>query len=147
MYHKKFTTKPLKNQSGNMIVMALFIIVVGGLLAASLIKAVSASSASTIQQVYGLRAQMAAQSGIQQILQLSFPTNGVAQACNQSINSVASFGNVEGQHECSYSAICSSENINFANINYTYYKFSSTGTCVVDNTVVSRTISVDAFED
>lgn len=140
-------TMSLRKQQGNMIVMALFIIVVGGLLVASLIKALNASSASTIQQVYGLRAQLAAQSGIQQALEVSFPNNGIAQACNQTINSPASFNNVNGLRFCSYSTVCTTEVINFASISYNYYKFSSTGTCTVENNVVSRTVSVDAITE
>ncbi|MDT0595645.1 type II secretory pathway component [Glaciecola petra] len=139
--------KSLRKQQGNMIVMALFIIVVGGLLVASLIKALNASSASTIQQVYGLRAELAAQSGIQNALEFSFPNNGVAQACNQTINSPSSFANVEGLRLCSYSTVCTTEVINFQSISYNYYKFSSTGSCTIDNSVVSRTVSVDAITE
>ena len=137
----------IRSQQGNMIVLALFIIVVGGLLSASMIKALNASSASTIQQVYGLRAQLAAQSGVQQLLQASFPVGGTAQACNQTISSPASFSNIEGLRSCTYQASCSSKTITFSNIDYEYYKFSSTGSCEVDSAVVSRTISVDAIND
>lgn len=139
--------KSLHKQQGNMIVMALFIIVVGGFLVASLIKALNASSASTIQQVYGLRAELAAQSGIQTALEFSFPNNGVAQACNQTLNSPSSFANVDGLRFCSFSTVCTTEVINFQSINYNYYKFSSTGSCTIDNSVVSRTVSVDAITE
>lgn len=141
------TKKSLRKQQGNMIVMALLIIVVGGLLVASLIKALNAASASTIQQVYGLRAELAAQSGIQSALEVSFPNNGIAQACNQTLNSPSSFANVDGLRFCSYSTVCTTEVINFQSINYNYYKFSSIGSCTIDNNVVSRTVSVDAITE
>ncbi|MGB3725799.1 MAG: type II secretory pathway component [Glaciecola sp.] len=133
-------------QSGNMTVIALFVIVVVGLLSASLIKIVSSASNTTVSQVYGLRAQQAAQAGIHNLLQASFPAGAAAQACNQSVNSPASFSNVNGLQACSYLAQCSTNAIQFAGVDYLHYKLSSTGTCTVGEAVISRTLSVDATE-
>lgn len=133
-------------QAGNMTVIALFVIVVVGLLSASLIKIVSSASNTTVSQVYGLRAQQAAQAGVHNLLQASFPAGGAPQACNQTVNSPASFSDVNGLQACRYLAECSTESIQFAGVDYLHYKLSSTGTCTVGDAVVSRTLSVDATE-
>lgn len=134
-------------QRGNMIVMALFVIVVVSLLAATLINIISASSSSTIHQVYGLRAQQAAKSGIQELLSRSFPTDGSSVICNTTANSGASFSNINGLRNCSYEARCTTQTISFSNVDHQYYKFSSTGSCLIDDNVVSRTLSVDAVQE
>jgi len=137
----------LDSQRGSMVVMALFLIIVVGLLAGTLISIVSASSNSTIYQVYGLRAQQAAQTGVQNLLQASFPVGGLAQSCNQTVTNPASMSAVNGLQACSYSASCVTEAITFANVDYLYFKYSSTGSCVLNNSVISRTLSVDAMQE
>ncbi len=134
-------------QNGSMIVIALFVIVVVSLLAAALVKIVSASSNSTIHQVYGVRAQQSAKAGIQSLLQNSFAVDGSAQSCNTSIVSPSSFSNVPGLTNCSYAATCATETISFANVDRLYFKFTSTGSCLINNNVVSRTLSVDAIQE
>ncbi|MFT6267454.1 MAG: MSHA biogenesis protein MshP [Alphaproteobacteria bacterium] len=134
-------------QSGSMIVMALFVIVVIGLLAAALINIVSASSNSTLHQVYGLRANQAAKAGIEDLLSTSFPVDGSAVSCNTTTVSPASFSNVRGLNECSYAATCVTQTISFGNVDRMYFKFSSTGSCQIDTNVVSRTLSVDAIQE
>ena len=136
-----------KRQQGNMIVMALFVIVVVGLLAAALTNIISASSNSTLHQVYGLRAKQAAQAGIQDLLLTSFPITGSAVACNTTASSPASFSDVKGLNDCSYEATCVTETITFSNVDRLYFKFSSTGSCEINTNVVSRTLSVDAVQE
>lgn len=137
----------VSKQSGSMVIMALFLIIVVGLLAVTLISIVSASSNSSIHQVYGLRAQQAAQSGVQSLLQASFPAGGAAQSCNQTISNPASMSSVEGLQSCSFSATCETDSIAFANVDYLYFKYTSTGSCVINNSVISRTLSVDAMQE
>lgn len=143
MYHNaKFT---IHAQRGNMVVMASFLIVVIGLLAAAMIKVISASSSASIIQVYGVRAELSAQTGIQEMLQISFPPDGSLADCNSSIASSASFSNVDGLLNCSYQASCRRETVNYGGQDFYSYKFQSTGSCEIDKQVVSRTISVDSF--
>jgi MSHA biogenesis protein MshP len=137
----------LRHQNGSMVIMALFLIVVVGLLASTLISVISASSNSTIHQVYGVRAQQAAQTGVQNLLQASFPVGGAAQSCDQVIVSPASMSNSAGLQSCSYSASCVTSPIAFANVDYLHFRYTSTGTCVVDTSVISRTVSVDAIQE
>ncbi|MFT4652970.1 MAG: MSHA biogenesis protein MshP [Kangiellaceae bacterium] len=133
-------------QSGSMIVMALFVIIVIGLLATAIINIVSASSNTTISQVYGLRAQQAAKAGIEDLMFTAFPVNGSAVSCNTTASSPASFSNVSGLNQCSYEATCDTQTISFNGVNRLYFKFSSTGSCQIDSNVVSRTLSVDALQ-
>jgi len=137
----------LASQQGNMTMMALFVIVVIGMLSMALIKIVSSASNTMLHQVYGLRAHQAAQVGVQSMLQSSFPVGGSANTCNQTITSPSSFSSVPGLTNCAFQASCETTNIQFANVDYLYYKFSSTGSCSVDTNVVSRTISVDAMQE
>jgi len=130
-----------------MIIMALFVIVVISFLAGALIKIVSASSNSTVHQVYGLRAQLAAQAGIQNLLQASFAVDGTASACNASISAPSGFSNVIGFSGCEYQARCVTETINFANVERLYFKYNSEGICTINNHVVSRSVSVDAIQE
>jgi MSHA biogenesis protein MshP len=139
-------TKPANKQNGSMIVMALFVLIVVGLLAAALINIVSVSSNTMVYQVYGLRAQQAAKAGIEELLFTSFPANGSALSCNATVLSPTSFSNVRGLNECSYTAQCVTEAIAFDGINRLHFRFTSTGSCQIDNSVVSRTLSVDALQ-
>lgn len=144
--HFTMKVQPSK-QGGNMIVMALFVIVVVSLLAAALINIISASSNSAVYQVYGLRANQAAKSGIEHLLSVSFQTSGNVTSCNRTVTSVSNFSNVAGLSNCRYAAVCETQTISFNNIDRLYFKFSSTGSCQVDNNIVSRTLSVDAIEE
>ena len=143
----KYSNKAMHKQKGNMIMMSLFLIIVVSLLAAMLIRIVSASSNSTIYQIYGLRAQQAAQAGVQNLLQYSFPADGSLQVCNQTISSPAALSSSSGLSSCLFSAVCETQSIQFANVDYLYFKYSSTGSCQVGDSIVSRTVSVDAMQE
>lgn len=134
------------SQQGNMIVMAIFVIVVISLLAGALIKIISASSNTTIHQVYGVRAKQAAQTGIQALLNSSFANDGTATACNTAITSPVSLTSVKGLTTCEFEASCVTEQISFAGEDSLYFKLSSTGTCTLNDHIVSRTVAVDAVQ-
>ncbi len=125
--------------------MATFLIVVIGLLAAAMIKVISASSSASIVQVYGVRAELSAKTGIQKILQISFPADGSLADCNTTIASSPSFSSVDGLLNCSYRAFCSRDTVTYSGKDFYSYKFQSTGSCEIDKQVVSRTLSVDSF--
>ena len=141
MYLKK------RSQQGNMTVIALFVIVVAGMLAGALIKTISAASNTMLHQVYGLRAQQAAQAGIQSLLQSSFPIGAAPVACDQTVTSPATFSTVNGLANCSFQARCTTKTVQFGSTDHFVYRFSSTGACSVDTDVVSRTISVDSVQE
>ncbi|MFC4701064.1 type II secretory pathway component [Glaciecola siphonariae] len=127
--------------------MALFVLVVLTMLAGTMITIISGSNKSVVHEVYGLRAQQAAHAGIEALIAASFPVGGVAQACDTSLNSSAAFSNVNGFANCRYSASCSSSDIDFNDANYRYYRYSSTGFCDTGDSVVSRTLYVDAMQE
>lgn len=134
-----------RKQKGSMLVIALFIIVVLSFLALFLLRSNQLSSQSVINEVYGLRAKLAAQTGIQMLLLDAFPLNAAEQACNQTISSPTSYSNIEGVNGCSFIARCETTNISFNTQTNQFFQFSSTGTCDVAGQVVSRTVAVDAM--
>lgn len=134
-------------QSGSMIVMALFAIIVLALLAGTLVNMLSTSSNSVLFEVYGVRAKNAAQAGIQELAMTSFPLGTGPQLCNQVIANPATFASISGFQSCQFIARCTTTDINFNGVDYRYYRFSSTGSCGFDGVVVSRTVSVDAMQE
>ncbi|AEP28500.1 type II secretory pathway component [Glaciecola nitratireducens FR1064] len=134
-------------QSGSMIVMALFAIIVLALLAGTLVNMLSTSSNSVLFEVYGVRAKNAAQAGIQELAMTAFPLGAGPQLCNQVIVNPATFASIPGFQSCQFTARCTTSDINFNGEDYRYYRFSSTGSCGFDGVVVSRTVSVDAMQE
>ena len=130
-----------------MLVISLFVILVLALLGIAMTRMLAATSQATVVEVSGLRALTAAQTGAQVLLQQTFPLNAPIQACNTTINSPASFSNIEGVVGCSYSATCTTEPVNKNGVVNNYYRFSSSGQCVVGEIVVSRQVSLDAMQE
>lgn len=141
------SSRCLNQQAGSMLVMALFVLVVLSLLAGTMITIISGSSKSVVHEVYGLRAQQAAQAGIQTLIATSFPIGSAAVACATTVNSSPSFTNIEGFRNCSYSASCSSQDITFNGEDYRHYSYSSSGFCDTGDGIVSRTLFVDAMQE
>ena len=135
----------LKKQRGSMLVIALFILIVLSFLALFLLRSNQLNSQSVINEVYGLRAKLAAQTGIQMLLLESFPLNANEQACNQTIVSPASYSNIDGVNGCTFVARCVTTDVLFNSQNNQFFQFSSTGTCDIAGQVVSRTVAVDAM--
>ena len=135
-----------RQQSGSMIVMALFAIIVLALLAGVLVNMISTSSNTVLYEVYGVRAKNAANAGIQELAIASFPLGSSPQQCNQVIVSPSTFSAIQGFENCEFSARCTSTDISFESENYRSFKFTSTGTCGFSDVVVSRTVSVDAMQ-
>lgn len=138
-------TQKIIRQKGSMLVMALFVLIVLSLLAGTMITIISGSSRSVVHEVYGLRAQQAANAGIESLIAASFPVGGSAQACSTTANSSASFAAIEGFRNCNYSAACSTTDITFNSTSYRFYNYSSTGSCDTGSGIVSRTLYVDAM--
>lgn len=139
--------QPMTKQRGSMLVISLFVIIVLALLGLTMTRMISASSQSTIVEVYGLRALTAAQTGAQLLLEQSFPLNSAATACNTTIASPASFSTIEGFTSCQYSASCTTEPVSIAGVVNNYYRFSSVGQCNVGDIIVSRQVSLDAMQE
>jgi len=65
MCHNTRSLKPMRKQQGSMLVIALFIIIVISLLAASLSRILSSSADGIANEVYNAKATYAAESGIE----------------------------------------------------------------------------------
>lgn len=135
------------HQRGSMLVMSLFVILVVAFLGASLVNLISSASQTTIYEVLGARARFAADSGVQKLASSSFPLNSSIQDCNQTISNPVSFSNTAGFANCSYTARCTTKDITVKGTGHNYYRFSSTGVCQSGDVWVSRTVSVDAFQE
>ncbi|WP_100643541.1 pilus assembly PilX family protein [Alteromonas facilis] len=137
----------LHKQRGSMLVVSLFVIIVLALLGLTMTRMLSATSESTIIEIYGVRALTAAQSGAQILLQQSFPLNAPPNTCNTTIDSPVSFGNIDGLKSCRYSATCTTESVTKAGQPHNYYRFSAFGECAIGNIVVNRQVALDAMQE
>ena len=133
-------------QRGSMLIMALFIMVVLALLASAMIKVTSNASTSVADEAFGLRAQQAANAGIQSLISQSLPVGSAPQVCQTTVTSPASFSNIPGLIRCQYTARCQSEDIVYQGSSYRHYKFTSTGMCDLQGDLFSRTVAVNAVE-
>lgn len=133
-------TASLNKQSGNMMVMSVFAIVVLGVLGLSMSRLLATSASSIIYEVYGLRALNAARSGLdEKVLQVFAGQTSDPVACT-SVLPTSTF-TVEGLKNCSVTTLCTVTTVDNTN----YYRFESTGTCELteEGIVVSRTLAID----
>jgi MSHA biogenesis protein MshP len=136
----------LHKQQGSMLVMSLFIIIVLAMLGATMAQITMASNRAVITDMSGLHARNAAQVGLELLGQQSFPLNNPIAVCATTVSQPAGFTNIPGFGNCRFTASCTTESIWKGPQEHYYYRFSSTGECDVGNTIVSRTLSVDALE-
>ena len=129
-------------QSGSMLVIAIFVIVVMSLLGLAMSRMLSASANTIVYEVYGLRALHAARTGIEASIAQVFPVPDVASTCEAQINSNIEFSSVAGFENCDFSASCDAAP--YGGGAGTLYLFSSTGTCEVGEISVSRRVEVEA---
>jgi len=143
----------IKAQKGSLIILALFVIVVLGLLGLSLANQLRAGSQNVVYDVLGTRAMLAAQTGLEHISSQGFPlsTNPSAEPepfnCDgQSVASAGAFSTTEGFRNCSYTATCAVEEIEKDNEEaYFYYQFESTGVCEGGGVWASRRVAQNGF--
>ncbi|TPH17796.1 MSHA biogenesis protein MshP [Litorilituus lipolyticus] len=134
------------SQQGSALMLSLFIIIVLLLLGSALVKVLSTSSETIAQEVIGTRALMAANSGMQAHLQLTFPLNG-ANACPA--DDTYDLSGVDGLDHCRAMVNCNLYNTHEM---VNYYRLTSTGECgssaIADQSIgvvrSSRTIQVEA---
>lgn len=145
-------TIKLKNQTGSALSIAVFVIVVMALLAASISRTISSGSEQAVFEVFGTRALFAAESANEKVLAQIFPLDGAPGVC--SANQTIRFS-VNGLNNCVASTSCTVEDPESVGVNY--YQVVSTGVCKtnLDNNTsdfscgsekicASRTIEVEA---
>ena len=149
-------------QEGSAVMVALFVIVIVGLLAAALSRLLLDSSEKVTVEVLGVRALMAAQSGLEQGLYQLYP-NGSWQAALPDASGHSGCARVSttlladnvGLSGCSVTIACSALTLNSSSL--TSYRLTSTGLCNGGGSLsdgsnsnpdftVSRTVQAEAFD-
>ncbi|MGL4205502.1 MAG: MSHA biogenesis protein MshP [Aeromonadaceae bacterium] len=150
------------SQSGSAVLIALFVIVIVGLLAAALSRLLLDASEKVTVEVLGVRALMAAQSGLEQGLYQLYP-NGSWQAALPDTNGKSGCARVsttllagnEGLSGCSVTIACSALTLSSGAL--TSYRLTSSGLCNGGGSLndsgnsnpdftVSRTLQAEAFD-
>ncbi len=128
-----------------MLVMAVFIIVIFGLLASALSSILSSSQDAVSYEVLGVRAQATANAGLEaglyRVLRNSVACNVIPAASTPL--TVAIDHTVVGLAQCNVSVTCNQRAaVNGSTV--TYYILSSTGTCVAGNNKLTATRNLKA---
>jgi len=127
-------------QQGSMLIISIFVMLVMTLLGLAMTKILSTASSSVVFEVYGLKALNAARAGLERNVSRVFDLDAttVTGTCG---DLDYNFGAIDGLENCGFESACES----FSDINgQDYFRFRSTGSCTIDNIVVSRTVAVDA---
>lgn len=128
-----------------MLVMAVFIIVIFGLLASALTSILSSSQDTVNYEVLGVRAQATANAGLEaglyRILRSSVACNVIPTASTPL--TVAIDNSVVGLAQCSVNVTCSQRTA-VSGSTATYYILNSTGICVAGNNKLTATRNIKA---
>lgn len=148
--------KPLlasrRAQRGSAIMIALFVIVIMALLAAVMGRFLVDSGEKNTAEVRGVRALMAAQSGLEIALYRLYPNNSwTAQRCDASTTTAFA---LPGLVNCQAIVSCTEVKVSAAGTSQTGYRFSSEGRCGDPGVnggpnpdfAVSRTLVAEAFD-
>ncbi len=146
------TPTMVRSQRGSAILIALFVIVIMALLAAAMGRFLVDSSEKHTVEVRGVRALMAAQSGLEIALYRLYP-NGQWQGQQCAASTSLSFTDA-GLISCQAIVTCNKVSVSAAGATQTAYDFSSEGRCGDPETnsgpnpdfAVSRTLVAQAFD-
>ena len=142
-----------RTQRGSAIMIALFVIVIMALLAAAMGRFLVDSGEKNTVEVRGVRALMAAQSGLEIALYRLYP-NGVWQGQASRCTLIELDFTEPGLAECQASITCNRVAVSAAGGTQTGYKFRSEGRCGDPGVnsgpnpdfAVSRTLEAEAFD-
>ncbi|WJG09714.1 type II secretory pathway protein [Aliiglaciecola sp. LCG003] len=132
----------LQKQSGSMLVIALFVIVVMAVLGITMIRLLSSSADAMIHEVYGVRAMQAAQSSLELTIKNAFPLTQDGTPICRTTTKV--FQNVKGLEKCITIASCTKVS-GFIDSDVEQYNFKSLGVCTAGKVTASRTVAVDGI--
>lgn len=121
--------------------MALFILVILGLLAVVLFRTIALGQLSVTQEVLSARAFLAADSGAQAAMMRLFPVSGAAASCTGGAG-LSETLTVSGLQQCAITVVCSQAMVDSEAV----YSVTSTGTCTAGSLRASRVIEVGAHE-
>lgn len=137
-YPQNLTAIP-GSQRGSMLVIALFVIIVLGLLGLTMTRLLSSTSETIIHEVLGQRAINAAKSGIECAVAAKFGAG-----CSNPV--AKNLSGVTGLESCSYSvAETPPKTITDGGKIFTYLTFTGTGQCTAGEINVTRFVYVDAI--
>ncbi|MDX7857416.1 MSHA biogenesis protein MshP [Aeromonas caviae] len=147
------TPTMVRSQRGSSILIALFVIVIMALLAAAMGRFLVDSSEKHTVEVRGVRALMAAQSGLEVALYRLYP-NGEWQGQASRCVPIALDFTEPGLAGCQASITCNRVTVSAAGGTQTGYRFSSEGRCGQPDAgsgpnpdfAVSRTLVAEAFD-
>ncbi len=128
-------------QQGSAIVIAVFIIVVMSLLAAALTRMLQDSQQGVGYEVYGTRAYLAANAGVELGLLKLFPLGGGAVVCDYTLN--LDLSAQVAFHGCLIEYSCATK---LVDINNKIYQVDSTAKCDAGEFVTRRKIQAQAKE-
>ena len=139
-------------QRGSTIIVALFVIVVMGLVVATLSRLLQSSSETISYEVLGTRAFFAAQSGLEQGLVQLFPVGAAGTYCK--VADTGYTGNVAATSSpasadlagCNFSLSCSSGRQTLDATAVVYYRLTSVGSCTAGSISSQRTVSMDVWQ-
>ncbi len=131
-----------KNQQGFSVIMAVFVIVVLGALAAAMIKFLSAGAETVAREIISARALMAAESGAQAKLNEIFPPGQATAvgACDPVNPSIYNLNALEGCSNPRAVVACTPIYVDPVN----YFTITSTGNCGPLNDRAARVVEVQA---
>jgi len=127
-------------QQGSALVVAVFVIVVMGLIASALFALFGSASQSSAANVGGARAQFAAQSGLQAGYLKLFPLTGGAADCSVTNLTFSE----EGLKNCSVAVECTE--IAVVALSATLYRLQATGSCELGTETYSRKLLAEATD-
>ena len=137
--------RPKHKQSGGMLIVSIFVIVIMTLLGLAMTQLLSTASNSIVFEVGGLRALNAARSGLNRELIAQFPLGAAPRAnCSSSPSPVAFNSSVNGLAGCQYKVSCSCTSHNFNGQINNFFRISSQGSCTMGDMQMSRTVAVES---
>jgi MSHA biogenesis protein MshP len=166
MFPNSVRIKIIQRQHGFLLPLALFILVVMGVLALTISRTSIQTQTSTIQEFTNIQAFYAAESGAQRGMQALFLSTTsrkeADQACAE-MNIIHNFPDVNGLQICAVTVGCichyqnSSACVHTVNTNYestspaaltkSFYTITSDGACGQDQYRAERTIQVGAYRE
>lgn len=119
---------------------AVFVIVVMGLLASALFGLFGSASQSSVANVGGARANFAAKTGLQHSFLKLFPTNGDPADCSPSTLTFVE----EGLKNCAVVVSCTETAL--PSLSATLYRLEATGSCELGTDTYTRRILAEATD-
>lgn len=119
----------VKKQQGNMLVMAMFAMVILSLLGISMATLLTSSERTIVNEVLGERAEQASRAGLEILIYAIHPANdSTIYICNASFN-LTRFSTLEGMEGCSVVVRCDTRDVSFSGGRDWHYEAKSTATC------------------